>query len=144
MRNAEELRKKALASVSRAISCASQLEEALRARGNCGNGAAPPNGGPGTAYAHALRCRLEIQYALLVLQKGLSADLSPAASPRGIPLPALVERLKSDLSRAHSLISSGSIEESGKALMASDAWAAKVISALRRSFSSRAEGHRSG
>lgn len=101
------------------------MEHALNLDPNCG-----PEGAA-SSYATALRCRLEIQYALLLIQRGLSIRLEPARAVRG-GVDGLAESLRVDLSRAASLLGEGSIEGAGAALMSSDAKVAGIISLLRR------------
>lgn len=85
------------------------------------------------AYASALRCRLEIQYALLLMQKGLSVETNCAGAPasRGLTLPTLACGLRDDLEGALSALRSGSLEVAASKLAASDEKAARIISKIR-------------
>ncbi|MCQ8892636.1 MAG: hypothetical protein NQU41_04560 [Candidatus Methanosuratincola sp.] len=151
----EEITKKALSSVSTALAHAQTLLPLVVENGNPGSGAQGPGGAedpalhasPGggnaaatenglrRAYASALRCRLEIQYALLLIQKGLSIGVemvdSSAPSSRSAQKARLAAGLKSDLEGALSALESGSPEVAGAALAASDSKAAQLISKIR-------------
>lgn len=150
----EEIIKKALSSASAALAHAEALASSLGGGGNPGDGAQGPGGvaasglpaaGIGSegaadtrgslqrAYASALRCRLEIQYALLLIQKGLSIEIPPSAvpPPRSAQKARLAEGLKADLEGALSALASGSPDGAGAMLAASDSKAARLISSIR-------------
>jgi len=152
----EEIVKKALSSVSAALAHAQSLVSSPGESGNPGDGVqrpgktaaslllpASPSGGvaaategsPQREYASALRCRLEIQYALLLIQKGLSIEIemtAPAApSSRSAQKARLAAGVKSDLEGALSALESGSPEGAGAKLAAADSKAAQLISKIR-------------
>lgn len=151
----EEIVKKALSSVSAALAHAQSLVSSPGENGNPGDGVqrpgktaasllpAGPSGGVAAAtegstqreYASALRCRLEIQYALLLIQKGLSIEIemAPPAAPssRSAQKARLAAGVKSDLEGALSALESGSPEGAGAKLAAADSKAAQLISKIR-------------
>lgn len=163
-----EIIKKALSSVSEAIKYAQELICSLPDnRGPAGGaqgaaesgGSALPAGSGGEggevaegslrrAYASALRCRLEIQYALLLIQKGLSIKIGaddPAALPsRSLQKPRLVAGLKSDLEGALLALESESLESAAERLASSDAEVARLISKIRGEIKQSARALRQG
>ncbi|MEM4657111.1 MAG: hypothetical protein QXX77_01655 [Candidatus Methanosuratincola sp.] len=149
----EEIMKKVLSSVSAALAHAQALISSLGGDGNPGNVVQGPGrvasselpAGPGgegaattksslqRAYASALRCRLEIQYALLLIQKGLSVEIAASAAPssRSAQKAKLAAGLKADLEGALSALESGSPDGAGAKLVDSDSKAAQLISRIR-------------
>ena len=145
----DEIMKKALSSVSAALSHAQAIISSLGDGGHPGDlpvaapelpagpcrgaGAADDNAHLQQAYAYALRCRLEIQYAILLIQKGLSIDVSPSPplSSRPMHKSGVAAALKADLEGALSALESGSPGGAGPILLASDSKAALLISRIR-------------
>ncbi|MBC7120118.1 MAG: hypothetical protein H5T33_00845 [Candidatus Methanosuratus sp.] len=151
----EEIQQKVASSVSAAASHAHALASALGSHADAGASprseaepgaddthAGPqevrggssqpsPRAGIRPAYTSAIRCRLEIQYALLLIQKGLSVQTGVAHAPKGRTVERLASDLRDDLNGALSMIQSGSFEGAGAMLMSSDAKVAQIISKIR-------------